>query len=87
MTTWRDRAACLGKDTELFFPPSDENEYRDESRAAKVAAAPAKAICATCPVISDCLNWAVESEQRFGIFGGTTTRERHLLRRGLARAS
>jgi len=41
--------------------------------------AKAKAICATCPAISKCLDYALENEIEFGIFGGTTPQERKAL--------
>ncbi|TMR13807.1 WhiB family transcriptional regulator [Nonomuraea turkmeniaca] len=50
----------------------------------------AKAICAGCPVRGDCLRWALEHGERWGIWGGLNPRERRHLRRrgyGLARAS
>ena len=66
---WRDDAACRGADLDLFFPISD-----DES-------GPAKAICATCPVRDDCLEWALATRQEDGIFGGMTPSERRRTRR------
>lgn len=59
---WRDQAACLGLD-HLFFTE------RGESR-------PAKAICALCPVIQDCLDYALSTGAHFGIWGGKTEQER-----------
>jgi len=41
----------------------------------------AKAICAACPVMDDCLSYALETNQRSGIWGGTTEKERKSLRR------
>ena len=65
-TTWRKRAACRGLDAEIFFPGTDE----------EVDAAEAKAICALCPVRQACLEHALASREREGIWGGTTERER-----------
>jgi WhiB family redox-sensing transcriptional regulator len=72
---WRDRAACrvdLGVDPELFFPP---NGARTDLES------PAKEACNACPVQSDCLEWALESRQRFGIWGGKTRHERRRIAR------
>lgn len=80
MSNWENDAACRGLNTEMFFPPADENESRRPSPAAIAAALPAKRICFACPVVSDCLNWAIESGQRSGIFGGLTAYERRQLR-------
>jgi WhiB family transcriptional regulator, redox-sensing transcriptional regulator len=71
---WREEAACAETDPALFFtPPADEHETkvgkRDRIRAAK-------AICASCPVIRDCLMWATETDDRDAILGGTTPDER-----------
>jgi WhiB family redox-sensing transcriptional regulator len=63
-------AACEGADTAVFFPVSD------------TFAAEAKAICATCPVAADCLEYAIATRQSHGVWGGLTAVERHrVLRR------
>jgi len=66
---WRDSAACRGLDVDIFFPASDDD------------AGPAKAVCATCPVREQCLEWALASRQEDGIWGGLTDTERRRLRR------
>lgn len=63
---WRAKAACLGADTELFFPK--RGEPADEARA----------ICRRCPVRVDCLD--AHLDEREGIWGGTSGRERKRLR-------
>lgn len=75
--TWRAEAACRGLDTDIFFPASDED------------AAPAKAVCATCPVRQLCLDWALETRQHDGVWGGLdeTERRRERRRRAAARRS
>ncbi len=70
---WRDAAACSGSDLELFFPIGEDEE----------SAAPAKAICAICPVQENCLNYALTTNQPEGIWGGLTAPERRRLRRRL----
>ncbi len=70
-TTWRDLAACLGFDSSVFFP--------DEADAA--AAARAKEVCDSCPVAEHCLEWALETNQTEGIWGGFTPYERRSIRR------
>lgn len=65
---WRDQAACRGLDPELFFPSSGQR------------IAEPLAVCRTCPVRTDCLEYALEHE-RNGIWGGMAERERDYTRR------
>lgn len=79
MGDWRDRAACLGVNPELFFPAgSGDDSYHttgnDEINAVKK-------ICRMCPVRAACLDEALARGERWGIWGGTTAAER----RGTAR--
>ena len=62
--SWRKRAACRGIDPEVFYPATDEE------------AEEAKAICAMCPVRQACLEHALASREREGVWGGCTERER-----------
>ncbi len=72
---WKSDAACRTVDTSIFFP---ENE---------AAAAPALAVCARCPVREQCLDFALETRQHDGIWGGATETERRRLRRTRTRAA
>ncbi|MEV0036445.1 WhiB family transcriptional regulator [Streptomyces sp. NPDC050804] len=66
---WGTRAACAGTDAEALFG-DPEHQIR------------AKAVCVTCPVRTDCLAHALDHRLEFGVWGGTTERERRsLLRR------
>jgi WhiB family redox-sensing transcriptional regulator len=67
--TWRDYAACKGIDTRLFFP-----ERGDDTLAPK-------RICASCPVAEQCLDYAMTLNEKFGIWGGASERQRRALRR------
>jgi WhiB family redox-sensing transcriptional regulator len=69
---WRSRAACTGHQHTLFFPSGDA-ETRNVERA--------RAICMACPVTEPCLEFALETNQRAGIWGGTSEEERKALRR------
>lgn len=71
-STWREDAACLGVVEEVSFFPDPE----DLSAIAR-----AKAVCATCPVASECLTWAIETNQSEGVWGGHTPKERRSIRR------
>lgn len=67
---WRQRAACRGVDPDIFYPVTDED------------AEDAKAICRACPVQQACLEWALQSREKDGVWGGATERERRrILRR------
>lgn len=70
---WREAAACVAyPDPDIFFATG-------EARAEEVARA--KSICAGCPVRFDCLLYAVETAQTYGVWGGTDADERRLVRR------
>jgi len=73
---WMLGAACRGH-TDLFFAP-DESESRTERRRRESRA---KNVCQGCEVRVECLKEALEQEERFGIWGGLTERERRALLR------
>jgi WhiB family redox-sensing transcriptional regulator len=66
---WQDRALCAQTDPEAFFP-----EKGGSTREAK-------RVCRSCEVRSDCLDYALENDERFGIWGGLSERERRRLKR------
>lgn len=69
---WRGEAACLTEDPELFFPEGESERY-----AGQIALA--VEICTGCPVRLDCLDYAVRTGQRTGIWGGMTSEQRRRL--------
>ncbi|MFF9271103.1 WhiB family transcriptional regulator [Streptomyces rochei] len=71
---WRDSSACLDHDPELFFPNGTEGGWKTTTHDAK-------AICARCPVASDCLTFALNEGIQYGIYGGLTDNERRKLQR------
>lgn len=76
---WRHRATCRDEpDADLFFPVGNKGP-------ALLQAAEAKSICRRCPVVSDCLEWALETNQEFGVSGGMDEDERRALKRRNAR--
>ncbi len=75
--TWRDQARCRGVDPQIFHP-SEEDE---------VAADAAKAICARCPVVDSCLEFAISAREKDGVWGGLTARERRRLIRQRRRSA
>ncbi len=79
---WRRRAACAGLG-ELFFGPT-----LDGAAAPAWSAEPAKAVCAQCPVATDCRDWAIRTGQEDGVWGGLDEDElRRLRRRPRAKAA
>ena len=66
---WQERALCAQTDPEAFFP-----EKGGSTREAKK-------VCLTCDVRNECLESALTNDERFGIWGGLSERERRRLRR------
>ena len=77
---WRALGACRHEDPELFFPVVPFGP-------GLVQADRAKAVCARCQVRADCLRFAVETVQDYGVWGGTSEEERRALRRARIRRS
>jgi hypothetical protein len=74
-TLWREFALCVGSDPGLWF----SNDSYDAHKAVQ--------ICSECPVRLDCLGWAIEHDESYGIWGGVPARRRERKRRiPLARA-
>jgi WhiB family transcriptional regulator, redox-sensing transcriptional regulator len=73
-TDWQDVAACRDSDTSLFFPIGTTGPAVEQI-------AGAIAICRTCPVQDTCLQYALESNQESGVWGGYAEDERRQLRR------
>lgn len=67
---WRERAACAGTDPEQFFP----------AFPSRGTAAAARELCASCPAVRSCLEYALADESIVGIWGGTNERERQVMR-------
>lgn len=65
---WWRHAACNGVDPDLFFPEIGGN------------ATYAQKICATCVARPACLQYAIDNGEKYGVWGGTTARERRLMR-------
>ena len=72
---WRQHAACRGLDPEIFYPASDEE------------AGPAKAVCGQCSVSTLCLDYALGSRERDGVWGGATEKERRRIIRQRRRSA
>ena len=66
---WKDRALCAETDPEAFFP-----EKGGSTREAKK-------VCVSCEVRSECLDFALGNDERFGIWGGLSERERRRIKK------
>jgi len=75
---WRQRAACLDEDPELFFPVGTTGTALDQVEKAKQ-------VCRRCDVTEPCLDWALETNQDAGVWGGLSEDERRTLRRSRLR--
>jgi len=69
---WQTQANCMGVDPDLFFPERGASTKE------------AKEVCRGCVVQNDCLEYALASGEKFGIWGGMSERERRRLRRARA---
>lgn len=66
---WTIHAACAGLDPNLFFTERGESTRE------------VKAVCATCPVCEECLDYALTNGEKYGVWGGKSERERRRMRR------
>lgn len=66
---WAEEAACRTSHPDLFFPETVRGDNH------------AKAICSRCPVRTECLNHALDTDEKYGVWGGLTPRERRRLQR------
>lgn len=73
--SWKVRGACAGLNPEIFFPDNDE------------VAEEAKSICADCSVRISCLEHALASREKDGVWGGATARERRRIIRQRRRSA
>jgi WhiB family redox-sensing transcriptional regulator len=71
---WQGVAACRGYDTSMFYHPENE---RGPSRVRREMQA--KAVCANCPVVENCLRWAIAAREPYGVWGGLSAEEREAL--------
>lgn len=73
--SWQELAKCRGRSSAVFYPQRG------------VPTASARALCKECAVKQECLHYALENDERFGIWGGLSERERRKLQRERFRRS
>ncbi|MGH9190266.1 MAG: WhiB family transcriptional regulator [Acidimicrobiales bacterium] len=62
--SWRNRGACRGLDPGVFYPVTEDDAHE------------ARAICGTCSVRAQCLDYALDNREHQGVWGGATEKER-----------
>ena len=72
-TNWRDAAACRNADPDLFFPVGTTGDAVEDTEAAI-------ALCRRCPVREECLEFAMVTNQRDGVWGATSEEDRRRMR-------
>jgi WhiB family redox-sensing transcriptional regulator len=73
---WEALGKCVGLDPRIFFPSNSNGEVNAAKRICKGQDGEP-----VCPVIDECLVYAMDHDERFGIWGGTSERERRRLRK------
>ena len=77
---WMDDAKCRDMNTEIFFGKEYHGAQRHRPSLTSIEIRRAKAVCAVCPVMEECFYFAMENEEEYGVWGGTTHRDRERLR-------
>nr|WP_308016707.1 MULTISPECIES: WhiB family transcriptional regulator [Streptomyces violaceusniger group] len=75
---FRTSGACRKEEPDLFFPIGNTGP-------ALLQIEEAKAVCRRCPVMETCLQWALDTNQHYGVWGGMSEDERRALKRRAAR--
>lgn len=79
-TRWIESARCIGEDPELFFPVGTSGQALEQT-------ATAIEICRRCSVLAECLEWALDTCQDAGVWGGLGEEDRREIRRARRRAA
>ncbi len=69
--SWRELALCQQVDPELWFPDKGDKSARSK---------PAKLLCSQCEVKAPCLQYALDHDERYGIWGGKSERDRRKMK-------
>ena len=81
MEDWPDQAKCDGQDTETFYPPRDSTYSAHADRARAICHGDGTPQDPRCPVIRECLLYALVMPDQHGVWGGMSSRERKTLHR------
>lgn len=78
--SWKEQGKCWGKartpETDYWFPDDEDPDYKQKIITAK-------RICNICPVIKECLAYAILNEEHYGIWGGKTLKERNMFKKAV----
>lgn len=74
--SWQEQAECRDKDTEIFYLPFNSRMADKRKRIAE-----AKKICFSCSVREQCLQYSLENQEPYGVWGGVSEDERRVLLR------
>ncbi len=77
---WIEHSRCIGEDPELFFPVGSRGPAMEQTERAI-------AVCMNCPVRAPCLEWALDTCQDAGVWGGMGEEDRREIRRARRRAA
>jgi WhiB family transcriptional regulator, redox-sensing transcriptional regulator len=66
---WQERALCAQTDPDAFFPGKGGSTSEP------------KKVCRACPVTAECLEYALRTDQRYGVWGGLSERQRRKIKR------
>lgn len=72
---WQESGVCAQTDPDEFFPEKGGSTKQ------------AKRMCERCPVVAECLEYALAVDERFGVYGGKSERERRDIKRARAEAA
>ncbi|MEU0017997.1 WhiB family transcriptional regulator [Streptomyces rochei] len=71
---WQDRAACVGLDSRVFY--ANGKHAREQVNAARK-------VCAACPVAAQCADFAIQTGEKWGVWGGMSQKQLRQRRRRL----
>lgn len=76
-----EHGACKEYPTEWWYPGGSSDEFKNRPSSYEKYAQKAKSICADCPVRLDCLSYALDFNENYGIWGGFSPRSRITIKR------
>lgn len=74
--SWQENAKCVGTDVEVFYLPYGARMADKRKRIAE-----AKKVCAGCSVREQCLTYALDIQEPYGVWGGLSEEERRVILR------
>lgn len=89
LVNWVHKGACVGMDTEIFYPDAEEVTKEPGSPGAWQARnwEPAIQVCLDCSVRTQCLEFALATKEKYGVWGGMTPEQRKAYKKHLKSTS